>query len=147
MQTKIEKSNKKVVNNKKEIKIIIERSDDSYSSYAQNVPGIYGQGDSVDEAKQSALTGIELLKKYNEDDNIPDILKGDYEIVFKFDVESFLNFYKKTITNAALERLTGINQKQFQHYASGLKKPRPAQVKKIETAMHRLGKELISMEL
>lgn len=147
MQTKIEKSNKKVVNNKKEIKIIIERSDDSYSSYAQNVPGIYGQGDSVDEAKQSALTGIELLKKYNEEDNIPDILKGDYDIVFKFDVESFLNFYKKTFTNAALERLTGINQKQFQHYASGLKKPRPAQVKKIETAMHRLGKELISMEL
>jgi len=144
MHTKIEKN--KTVNNKK-IKIIIEKSNDSYSSYAQNVPGIYGQGDTVDEAKQSALAGIELLKKYNKDDYLPSILKDDYEIEFKFDVESFLNFYKKIFTNAALERLTGINQKQFQHYASGLKKPRPAQVKKIENAMHRLGKELISMEL
>lgn len=133
--------------NEKKIKIIIERSDDSYSSYAENVPGIYGQGNTVDEAKQSALAGIDLLKKYNQDENIPAILKGDYEIVFKFDAESFLNFYKKIFTNAALERMTGINQKQFQHYASGLKKPRLAQVKKIETAMHNLGKELMSVEL
>lgn len=131
----------------KRIKIIIERSDDSYSSYAENVPGIYGQGNTVDEAKQSALTGIELLKKYNQSENIPPILKGDYEIIFKFDAESFLNFYKKIFTNAALERITGINQKQFQHYASGLKKPRIAQVKKIENAMHKLGKELMSVEL
>lgn len=138
---------KKTAVKNKQIKIIIERSDDSYSSYAENVPGIYGQGNTVDEAKQSALTAIDLLKKYNQDENIPAILKGDYEIVFKFDAESFLNFYKKIFTNAALERMTGINQKQFQHYASGLKKPRLAQVKKIETAMHRLGKELMSVEL
>lgn len=131
----------------KTIKIIIERSNDSYSAYAENVAGIYGHGNTVDEAKQSALTGIELLKKYNQQENIPPILKGNYEIVFKFDAESFLNFYKKIFTNAALERMTGINQKQFQHYASGLKKPRHAQVKKIETAIHSLGKELMSVEL
>jgi predicted RNase H-like HicB family nuclease len=138
---------KKVSPKTKRIKIIIERSDDSFSSYAENVVGIYGQGDTVEEAKQSALNGIELLKKYNQKENLPNLLKGDYEIVFKFDTESFLNFYKKIFTNAALERMTGINQKQFQHYASGLKKPRPIQVKKIETAIHNLGKELISVEL
>ena len=134
------------VRNKK-VKIIIERSDDSYSSYAENVPGVYGQGDTVEQAKLSALKGIDLLKKYNQTEVIPAILKGDYEIVFKFDAESFLNFYKKIFTNAALERMTGINQKQFQHYASGLKKPRIAQVKRIETAIHNLGKELMSVEL
>jgi predicted RNase H-like HicB family nuclease len=131
----------------KKIKIIIERSDDSYSSYAENVNGIYGQGDTVEEAKKAALDGIDLLKKHNDEKNIPSILKGKYEVVFKFDAESFLNFYKKIFTNAALERMTGINQKQFQHYASGLKKPRPAQVKKIESAMHNLGKELMAVEL
>src|ERR1700712_1692545 len=80
------------------IKIIIERSDDSYSSYAENVPGIYGQGNTVEEAKQSALAGIELLKKYNQDKNIPSILKREYLIVFKFDAQSFLNYYKKIFT-------------------------------------------------
>ncbi len=148
MKTTMDKQGKikQTVKNKK-IKIVIERSDDSYSAYAENVPGIYGQGDTVDEAKQSALTGIELLKKHNANENIPAVLKGDYEIVFRFDAESFLNFYKKIFTNAALERMTGINQKQFQHYASGLKKPRIAQVKKIESAIHSLGKELMSVEL
>lgn len=131
----------------KKIKIIIERSDDSYSSYAENVPGIYGHGDTVDKARQSALSGIDLMKKYNQEENLPAILKGNYEIVFQFDTESFLNFYKKIFTNAALERMTGINQKQLQHYASGLKKPRLAQIKKIESAMHSLGKELMSLEL
>ena len=138
---------KKTTVKSKQLKIIIERSDDSYSSYAENISGIYGQGNTVDEAKQSALTAIDLSKKYNQEENIPTILKGDYKIIFKFDAESFLNFYKKIFTNAALERLTGINQKQFQHYASGLKKPRQAQVKKIETAMHSLGKELMAVEL
>jgi len=131
----------------KKIKIIIERSSDAYWSFAENVPGINGVGDTVDEAKQSALDCIELIKEQFKDKNIPAILKGDYEIVFKFDTESFLNFYKKIFTNAALERMTGINQKQFHHYATGLKKPRPAQVKKIENAMHSLGKELMALEL
>ena len=138
---------KQVKKRNKRVKIVIERSNDSYTSYAENVPGIYGHGDTVEEAKQSALAGIDLLKKYNGGENIPSILKGDYEIIFKFDAESFLNFYKRIFTNSALERMTGINQKQFQHYASGLKKPRLAQIKKIENAMHTLGKELISVEL
>ena len=146
MNMKLKKT-KKVILKSKIIKIIIERSDDSFSAYAENVPGIYGQGDTVEEAKNAALAGIELLVKYNSDENIPNILKGNYEIIFKFDAESFLKFYKKIFTNAALERITGINQKQLQHYASGLKKPRQAQVKKIETAMHNLGKELMAVEL
>lgn len=138
--------NKKTKVKSKKIRIFIERSNDSYSSYAENVPGIYGHGDTVEKAKQSALKGIDLLLKYNKTENIPPLLKGEYEIVYKFDTESFLNFYKRIFTNAALERMTGINQKQLQHYASGLKKPRPAQVKKIEIAMHSLGKELMSVE-
>jgi hypothetical protein len=35
------------------------------------------------------------------------------------------NYYKRIFTNVALERITGINQKQLQHYATGLKKPGP----------------------
>jgi hypothetical protein len=33
------------------------------------------------------------------------------------------------------------------HYASGLKKPRLVQRKKIESALHRLGEELMAVEL
>ena len=72
---------------------------------------------------------------------------GTYTMRYKFDAESVLNFYRGIFTNAALERITGINQKQIQHYASGLKKPRPAQLKKIESAFRKLGNELLALEL
>ena len=129
------------------IKVIIEKTKNMFSSYADNVPGIYGGGDTVEEAKNSILEAIRLLEKHNDKKNIPPILKGEYSIVYKYDTESFLKHYKGIFTNSALERITGINQKQFHHYASGLKKPRRAQAKKIESALHRLGNELLSIEL
>ncbi len=128
-----------------QVKIMIERSKDLFSSYAENIEGIYGGGDTVNEAKQSIITAIELYKKYNE--NAPGVLKGKYELVFKFDTQSLLNYYKGVFTNAALERITGINQKQFHHYAAGLKKPRLTQARKIETALHKLGGELMSVRI
>lgn len=130
----------------RKIKIIIEKSIDAFSAYTENVEGGYGMGDTAEEAKKNAIKGLELYKKYNKN-NLPAILKAEYEFVFKYDTQSFLTYYKKIFTNAALERMTGINQKQFQHYASGLKKPRQAQVKKIEAAMHELGRELMAVEL
>lgn len=130
----------------KQIKIIIEKSKDCYSAYGKTVDGIWGMGDTVQEAKASAEKSLQLFLKNNQPKNIPAELKGDYQLVFQFDTQSFLNYYKGIFTNAALERITGINQKQLQHYASGLKKPRPAQVKKIESAMHHLGSELMAVE-
>ena len=53
-----------------------------------------------------------------------------------------LQFYAGIFTKAGLERITGINQKQLWHYASGTRNPRPEQVLKIETALHKLGEEL-----
>lgn len=131
----------------KKLRIIIEKTEDMYSAYAENVEGIYGGGDTVEEAKQSVLEAIKLTKKYNSNKNISTILKGEYELVYKFDAQSFFNYYRKIFTNSALERITGINQKQLQHYSTGLKKPRTAQTKKIETALHSLGSELLGLEL
>jgi len=129
------------------IKMIIERSADLFGVYAENVKGVAGGGNTIEEAKQSALDAIRLIKKYNRAENIPEILKGDYEIVYKFDVQSFLEYYKGIFTPAALERIAGINQKQIQHYSTGHRKPRLAQRRKIEEALHKLGRELIAVEL
>lgn len=62
------------------IKIKVERTKDGYSTYADNVEGIYEGGEILIELKQSILTSILLLKDYNSEDNIADILKRDYEI-------------------------------------------------------------------
>lgn len=131
----------------KTLKIVIERSKDHYGAYAENAEGVYGAGDTVEEAKQSILDAIAIITEEFSSDNIPNILKGKYEIVYHFDAESFLNYYKGIFTNAALEKITGINQRQLQHYSSGLKKPRKPQLKKIEEGLHRLAADLQAVEL
>lgn len=118
------------------IKVTIEKGADLFSAWAENIPGIYGEGESVKEVKEDILKAIALFKEHNDEKNIPEELKGDYDIEWHFDVQSFLQYYSGIFTKAALERITGINQKQLGHYASGLKKPRKAQVEKIEIALH-----------
>lgn len=131
----------------KKVVIIIERSKDQFSSYAENVEGIYGGGETVAAARQSALDAMMLLKKHNKPENIPAVLRGRYEVIFKFDLESFFGYYKGIFTKSGMAKITGINPRQLQHYSSGLKKPRPAQKKKIEAALHNLGRELLSVEI
>jgi predicted RNase H-like HicB family nuclease len=129
------------------VKVTIEKTKNHYSAYAENAEGVYGGGNTVEEAKQSILDAIRLLKEHNKPEHVPAILRGEYKLVYKFDAESFFKYYKKIFTNSGLENITGINQRQLQHYSTGLKKPRPAQRKKIETALHNLGNELLSIEL
>ena len=121
----------------------------NFSAHVPLLRGCVSTGDTTSEIKKNIEEAIEFhLKGMREDgDIIPKSFIGKYELVFKFDTQSLLNYYKGIFTNAAFERITGINQKQIQHYASGHRKPRKEQVKKIEKALHNLGRELISVEL
>lgn len=128
------------------LKAILSKGPNDFGAWFENLEGVYGAGVTVAEAKKNLMDGLALYTKYNHD--APAWIKNKaYKIVYRFDAESILNYYRGIFTNAALERITGINQRQIQHYASGAKRPRPQQLKKIETALHELGEELISVEL
>ena len=72
----------------KQVKIVIEKTSNHYSAYAENVEGIYGAGDTPDEAKKSIVDAISLLKKHNKAQNIPDVLKGEFELIYRFDAQN-----------------------------------------------------------
>jgi predicted RNase H-like HicB family nuclease len=130
----------------KTVRAILSKGADDFGAWLEDLEGVYGAGETPGEALESLTRAMALYVKHNADS--PAWLKsGAYRIRYKFDAESMLNYYKGIFTNAALERITGINQKQIQHYAAGIKKPRPAQLKKIETAFRKLGTELIAIEL
>ena len=84
----------------KKIKIIIEKSSDSYGAYSENVSGIYGAGDTAETCKQSILDAIETIKTLDES-QVPTVLKGNYEVVYKYDTISLLNYYKGIFSNSA----------------------------------------------
>ena len=128
---------------------IIETAENNYGAYLQEVDGIVGIGKTISEVKTSLLESIEILRECCEEDGgeFPAELQGNYVIDFQMDIKSFLQVYYGIFTKAGLERLTGINQKQLWHYASGKTVPRRAQVQKIENALHQLGSELLSIHL
>ncbi|WP_031527082.1 hypothetical protein [Dyadobacter crusticola] len=128
------------------IKIIIARSKDFFGAHSENVKGINGGGATIEEVKKSVYECIDIIKSF-DDKNIPAALKGEYEIEWKLDVGSFLKYYKGIFSQTGIAKITGINEKLLNHYASGLKKPRPAQAKKIEAALHKLGSELLAVKL
>lgn len=127
--------------------INIGASADHFGAYAENCEGIYAAGDSVEEAKNDVFEAIRLLKETTPAEELPEILKGDFDIEWHYDTQSLLRHYQGIFSNAALERLTGINQKQLWNYANGVSKPRLAARQKIESALHRLGRELIALSL
>jgi predicted RNase H-like HicB family nuclease len=49
----------------KQFTIIIKKTKDMYSAYAENMEGIYGGGNTIEEAKESINTSIKLYQKHN----------------------------------------------------------------------------------
>ena len=61
----------------KQLTIIIEKTKDLYSAYAESMEGIYGGGNTIEEAKESINTSLKLYEKYNN------LTKQEYEICYK----------------------------------------------------------------
>ena len=73
----------------RKIKAILEFGKDGYGVSFDEIPNVFGFGESVEVAKadaKEALNGfIEVLKKYGKP--IPKILSKSYELEFEFDTE------------------------------------------------------------
>jgi predicted RNase H-like HicB family nuclease len=135
------------MNNK--IAIQVYYSGRNFSAYVPLLPGCVATGSTPKELYSRMKEAIEFhVKSSIEDgDDIPEVFNGEYELNFKYNTEGLLNYYKGIFTKTALHRLTGINPKQLHHYASGAKKPRRAQIEKLENAFHELGRELTEVRL
>ncbi|MDR1755663.1 MAG: type II toxin-antitoxin system HicB family antitoxin [Culturomica sp.] len=134
----------------KKVIVTVGMTEKNYSAHVNIGEGIaVATGKTFDELKKQMSEAIEFhLEGMREDgDKIPAVFGSKYELVYHFSTESLLRHYSGIFTNAAFQRLTGINQRQVQRYVSGESKPREAQVRKIELALHNLGRELLAVEL
>lgn len=131
------------------VTVTVELTENNYSSYIDILPGCVATGKTFEELAKNMQDAVEFhLEGMREDKEYVDpVFDKEYELVYKFDTQSLLQHYKGIFTNTALHRLTGINERQLQRYASGDTKPRPEQAQKIADALHGLGKELLVVEL
>ena len=128
-------------------KIIIEtaRTESGYSCSCDLLPGwVVAYGNDFEGFKDYVQESINFYIEGAREDGTPypAVFDGEYEVVYRFDVRSLLDYYRGIFSFSALQTITGINQKQLAHYASGLSKPRRKQVEKIAAGLRKLADEL-----
>ena len=126
------------------VEVIVEHAGKNLSAYIEGAP-IITVGNDIREVEENMKEAIEL---YLEDNTNPvELLAGDFELKFKIDAATFINYYSNIFTKAALSRITGINERQLWHYAAGVHKPRRQQLEKIQLGIQSLTRELSAINL
>ena len=125
----------------KKLTIIIEQNQDGYWGQIKEYPNVFTQGDTITELMENAREALEL---YLEENNKPSIHTPSFEIVIDlqdfFTINDYINITK-------LAERTGMNTSLLRQYAKGIKFPSIEQVKRIETTLKEIGKELINTHL
>ncbi len=104
--------------------------------------------DKLDELKKMMeySLGQHLLGMQEDGDPIPEEFTGEYELEYHLDVRALLRYTEKEakVSRAALARVSGINQRQLGHYASGWRNPRPDMQERIVEGIRTIGKQLLA---
>lgn len=127
--------------------MVIEKSKDYFDAYSDNCDGIYAAGENIEQVKQNTYEAIDALKHNLTEERWPKQLKGEYEIEWKLDIPSFLEYYSHYMSLAGMERATGINQKQLSNYLNHRAVPRRKQADRIQAGIHKFAAELMSISL
>lgn len=122
-------------------------SSDSFGAFSENYDGIFAAGNTIEACKKNVFTAIDLIKKNLPEDRWPEPIRGEFEIIWKYDTQSLLLHFGSIMSLSGIEQITGIHQKQLWSYMHGRTKPRAQQKQRIESSLHQFGKELSSMAL
>ena len=125
----------------KQVRVFIERGKDGgYSAYMpddNNIPfGAIGEGETAKEAQDDFTNVVEA---YRED--YPKVV-ANMQLIFSYDIASFLAYYSGKLTLAGLSRITGVAQGQLSHYITGRRRPSAQTIEKISTSLHSFANDL-----
>lgn len=127
--------------------VLIERAPDGgYSAYVkEEMPyGVIGQGNTVQEVIEDFKDCVEDMREtYAESGEDFE----EFDFTFEHDTRSVLEYFKDVFSMPAIQKMTGINDKQLFHYYSGISVPKKETTLKIEKAFHELGRELLAVKL
>ncbi|MBL0066212.1 MAG: helix-turn-helix transcriptional regulator [Bacteroidetes bacterium] len=124
------------------IKIIIEKTSDGFSAYAEKVSLPVGtMGDSIEEIRKNMIDALNLHQKHHHK-----ALFKEADLDFQFDLASFFAYYKVINAKALGERI-GMHQSLLAQYISGKKKPSTRQVERIMEGIQDVAHELIRLKI
>lgn len=129
------------------IVVIIEKNKDGFGAFTDNTKSvIIGEGKTVAETKSDFLNSFdEVVASYNSPYDVPrelrhPVFEYKYDVSAFFDMFDFLNISK-------FAKRSGINPSLMRHYKLGDTYISDAQARKIESCIHEIGLELLSVSL
>ena len=134
--------------NAKKIEVFVEKHQDgTYWGTTQNFIGVVSScGDTMEELKKNLeeafADNIEIAKELEED------YANDYEnveFVYQMDLSSFFTLIPE-LKISSIAKKAGMNESLLRQYKSGITTASPEQAKKIQTAVHDLGRELLAVK-
>jgi len=120
---------------------------DNYGACSDEVLGCVATNKTLEGVKKAYTEslGWHLDAMKADGDEIPEVLQEDFELEFELNIQALLHYFEGILTRSALSRVTGINERQLGHYATGHRNPRAAQRIKIIEGIHRIGTEFNSV--
>ncbi len=132
----------------KTIALIEKGKDGTFGVYAPTMEcTIIGEGNTVEAAiSDFENSAREMIASYTDlGEALPDELVG-LEFAYKYDVASVFDFFD-CINVTKFAKKVGINASQLRHYKQGNWYISAIQAKKIENALHDLGRDLLAVSL
>ena len=101
--------------------------------------------DGVKEKFKSALQ-FHIEGCLQDGDVLPEwVINGNYELKYIAEISALLHSLDGILTRSAIARVSGINERQIGHYASGYRTPRLQQRQKIINGIHSISRELAAV--
>ena len=134
--------------NIKKVEVFVEKHQDgTYWGTTQNFIGVVSSyGDTMEELKKNLeeafADNIEIAKELEED------YANDYEnveFVYQMDLSSFFTLIPE-LKISSIAKKAGMNESLLRQYKSGITTASQEQTKKIQTAVHDLGRELLAVK-
>lgn len=129
------------------ITVVIEKDENGFGAFTKNTKSvIIGEGKTAAEAKQDFLNSFqEVLDSYDSAQDIPEeLLHAEFE--YKYDISAFFDMFE-FLNVSKLAKKIGINPSLMRHYKRGDTYISDAQAGKIESCIHEIARELLSVTL
>ncbi len=132
-----------------QINVIIEKTNTGYSAYSPDITGCIATGENVSEVKEQFSGALEFHRDGIKEDGetLPEALQSEYTLNFTIDLPTFFAWMHGVMTKTGIANIADMNRDLVNHYANGRRKPSQKQLFKIETALHKLGHDLLGVQL
>ena len=128
--------------------VIIEKDENGFGAYTDNLETVlYGDGKTVDEAKQSLMECYQEFVGMYKDDGVPvpDYL-NDLKFEHKYDISALFNAFDFLNISKFAERV-GISPGLMRHYKVGDTYISTKQAHKIQEGLHQIAREFLAVSL